>query len=142
MGTNLETDPHRRRLVERRRLTSVTAAVAAALVVAAGAAPAATAAVRGAAPAAGSASGEQVGFVKGIKWTASSPAPGLRLLSGRYNNASVHPFWTVTVQAPASSPFDGTPELAEAGSAAWAAEYRDDPDRQGFRAVRGGIAVA
>ena len=132
MGTNLASGPHRRRSLRRRRVASVTVAVAAALAVAAAAAPAATAALGGGNVAAGSVSGDPVGFVNHIKWTASSLAPGLRLLSGRYNNASVHPFWTVTIQASVSSPFDGTPEPAEAGSAAWARSTEAALTAKGF----------
>jgi hypothetical protein len=42
------------------------------------------------------------------------------LLSGTYTNPDVHPYWTITIEAPATSPFNGTSEEAEAGTPAWA----------------------
>ena len=130
MGTNLAPDPHRRRWVSRRRWAGV--AVVAAVAMAAVAEPTAAAAVHGAHPAAAVVGGGPVGFVKAIKWTTSSPAAGLRLLSGVYSNPNVHPFWTVTIQATVRSPFDGTPELAEAGTAAWARSTETALTAKGF----------
>ncbi|HEY2520958.1 MAG TPA: phosphodiester glycosidase family protein [Streptosporangiaceae bacterium] len=44
----------------------------------------------------------------------------MTLLSGKYTDPAAHPYWTITIQAPARSPFDGTGEEAEAGRPAWA----------------------
>jgi hypothetical protein len=57
-------------------------------------------------------------FVSQISWTSTSPVAGVTLLSGRYSNPAVHPYWTVTIQAPTA--FAGTSEEAEAGSPSWA----------------------
>jgi hypothetical protein len=59
-------------------------------------------------------------FIDHIQWSASSPARGVQLLSATFSDPESHPSWTVTIQAPAHSPFDGSAELAEAGSRAWA----------------------
>jgi phosphodiester glycosidase len=63
---------------------------------------------------------DSTGFVSHISWTSTSPVPGVTLLSGTYTDPGVDPAWTVTIQAPATSPFDGTSEVAEAGGLAWA----------------------
>jgi phosphodiester glycosidase len=55
-----------------------------------------------------------------MAWTSTSPVRGVTLLSGTYTNPSAHPYWTITIQAPATSPFNGASEEAEAGGAAWA----------------------
>jgi hypothetical protein len=60
-------------------------------------------------------------FLSHIAWTASSPAPGLTLLAGTLHSADTSLHWTVTIEAPTSSPFDGSAEFAEAGGATWAA---------------------
>ncbi len=94
-------------------------------------------------------------FVRQIHWTSSSPARGVQLLAGTFTDAKVQPQWTVTLQAPTQSPFDGSAEVAEAGSRAWARQtvatlatdgftaqqttlswprYADDP--RGFMGVR------
>jgi hypothetical protein len=77
--------------------------------------PAAPTAFRVAPPVADSTS-----FVSHIDWTSTSPVPGVTLLSGTYTNPNVHPYWTITIQAPATNPFNGTSEEAEAGTRAWA----------------------
>lgn len=46
--------------------------------------------------------------------------PGVTLRSGTYANPLASPFWTITIQAPTSSPFTGAAEEAEAGTASWA----------------------
>jgi hypothetical protein len=76
--------------------------------------------------------GADAAWVHQIKWTSSSPAPGLTLLSGSYTDADSHPYWTVTIQAPTTSPFDGSAELAEAGSASWAATTESALRGDGF----------
>jgi hypothetical protein len=63
---------------------------------------------------------DSAAFVSHLAWTSSSPRPGVTLLSGRYTDPAAHPYWTITIQAPAPSPFDGSAEVTEAGSAAWA----------------------
>jgi hypothetical protein len=63
---------------------------------------------------------DSTAFISQIAWTATSPVPGVKLLSGTYTNPSAHPYWTITIQAPATSPFSGSSEEAEAGSPAWA----------------------
>lgn len=98
---------------------------------------------------------DRTSFVRHIQWTSSSPARGVQLLAGTFTDAGVHPSWTVTIQAPTQSPFDGSPEVAEAGTRAWASQtvaalaadgfsarqttlrwprYADDP--RGFLGVR------
>jgi len=73
-------------------------------------------------------------FVRDIEWSSSSPAPGVQLLSGTFTDPVAHPSWTVTIQAPTRSPFDGTPELAEAGTAAWADQTVSALSAKGFTA--------
>jgi hypothetical protein len=63
---------------------------------------------------------DSTSFVSHIAWTSASPVPGVTLLSGTYTNPDVHPYWTITIEAPATSPFNGTSEEAEAGTPAWA----------------------
>jgi hypothetical protein len=65
-------------------------------------------------------SADSTAFVSHITWTARSPVQGVTLLSGTYTDPAVHPYWTITIQAPAKSPFNGTSEEAEAGGLAWA----------------------
>jgi hypothetical protein len=64
--------------------------------------------------------GDSTAFVKQIRWSSTSSVRGVTLLTGVYSDPSATPFWTVTVQAPAQSPFGGAAEEAEAGSFAWA----------------------
>jgi Phosphodiester glycosidase len=59
-------------------------------------------------------------FISHIAWTSTSPVSGVTLLSGTYTDPRVNPDWTVTIQAPATSPFDGSSEEAEAGGLDWA----------------------
>ena len=73
-------------------------------------------------------------FVRNIHWTSSSPAVGVQVLSGTFSDPTAHPAWTVTIEAPTRSPFDGTPELAEAGSAAWANQTSSALRAKGFTA--------
>jgi Phosphodiester glycosidase len=61
-------------------------------------------------------------FVRHVRWTSSSPARGVQLLAGMLSDPDVHPAWTVTIQAPTTSPFHGSAEVAEAGSRAWASQ--------------------
>jgi hypothetical protein len=63
---------------------------------------------------------DSTAFISHIVWSSTSPVPGVTLLSGTYTDPSVHPYWTITIQAPATSPFNGTSEEAEAGSLGWA----------------------
>ena len=72
------------------------------------------------------------GFIRHISWTWSTPTRGVELLSGSYTNPSVHPNWTITIEAPTVSPFDGSQEFAEAGSAAWAASTESALTSDGF----------
>ncbi|MBO0845198.1 MAG: phosphodiester glycosidase family protein [Nocardioides sp.] len=67
-----------------------------------------------------------------IQWTSNSLAPGVTLLRGSFTNAASHPDWTVTIQAPTTSPFDASAELAEAGSAGWAAQTEAALRADGF----------
>jgi hypothetical protein len=75
-----------------------------------------------AAPASGVAlpAADSTAFISDIAWTSSSPVRGVTLLSGKYSDPATHPYWTITIQAPARSPFGGSSEEAEAGSPAWA----------------------
>ena len=63
---------------------------------------------------------DSTAFVSHISWTSTSPVPGVTLLSGTYTDPGADPDWTITIQAPATSPFDGTSEEAEAGGLDWA----------------------
>ncbi len=65
-------------------------------------------------------SADSTAFISHIAWTATSPVRGVSLLSGKYTDPAAHPYWTITIQAPARSPFGGTSEEAEAGGLAWA----------------------
>jgi Phosphodiester glycosidase len=71
-------------------------------------------------------------WVQRIRWTSSSLAPGVRLLRGRFTDSAAHPDWTVTIQAPTRSPFDSSAELAEVGSASWAAQTETALRADGF----------
>ncbi|MBO0847536.1 MAG: phosphodiester glycosidase family protein [Nocardioides sp.] len=70
--------------------------------------------------------------MKQIQWASSSLAPGVTLLRGSFSNSTSHPDWTVTIQAPTTSPFDSSAELAEAGSASWAAQTEAALRADGF----------
>lgn len=63
---------------------------------------------------------DSTAFVSHISWTSTSPVPGLTLLSGTYTDPHAAPDWTITIQAPATSPFDRSSEKAEAGGLKWA----------------------
>ncbi len=63
---------------------------------------------------------DSTAWISHISWTSTSPVPGVNLLSGTYTNPNVHPYWTITIQAPTTNPFNGTSEEAEAGSLGWA----------------------
>jgi hypothetical protein len=56
----------------------------------------------------------------------------VQLLNGGFRDPSSQPAWTVTIQAPARSPFDGSAELAAAGSAAWAQQTETALTADGF----------
>ncbi|MGZ4196197.1 MAG: phosphodiester glycosidase family protein [Solirubrobacteraceae bacterium] len=73
-------------------------------------------------------------FVGNIDWTSSSPAAGVQVLWGTFSDPTARPLWTVTIEAPTRSPFDGTPELAEAGSAGWADQTVSALSAKGFTA--------
>jgi len=79
--------------------------------------------------------GDPTGFVHEIQWSSSSPAPGVTLLSGVYSDPSAQPYWTVTIQAPVPSPFGGSVEEAEVGSAAWAQQTEASLTAHGFNPV-------
>ena len=78
------------------------------------------------------AGGDSTAFVHSIRWSSSSPTPGVTLLSGVYADSSASPFWTVTIQAPAESPFGAGAEEAEAGSVAWASSTEASLKADGF----------
>jgi hypothetical protein len=63
---------------------------------------------------------DSTAFISHIAWTSTSPVPGVTLLSGTYTDPLAHPYWTITIQAPATNPFNGTSEEAEAGGLSWA----------------------
>ena len=77
--------------------------------------------------------GDSTAFVHQIHWNSSSPARGVTLLSGVYSDPNAKPFWTVTIQAPVRSPFDGSAEVAEAGSFAWAKGTAESLAADGFQ---------
>ena len=72
------------------------------------------------------------GFTRQITWTSSMPARGLEVLSGTFTDSEIHPSWTITVEAPTASPFDGSQEFAEAGSTAWASTTEAALSAEGF----------
>ena len=63
---------------------------------------------------------DSAAFISRLTWTSASPATGVTLLTGTYSDPLQHPYWTITIQAPTASPFNGTGEEAEAGSIQWA----------------------
>ncbi len=73
-------------------------------------------------------------FVREIRWTSSSPTPGVTLLTGQFHDPHALLSWTVTVQAPARSPLDGSVEYKEAGDGAWAARTEASLSADGFPA--------
>ena len=109
---------------------AVTIGALAAVVALGGAATANARLVRADRPA--SPAGDSTAFVHQIQWTSSSPAPGVTLLSGAYRDPSASPYWTITIQAPAQSPFDGSAETAEAGSVTWAKQIAATLTADGF----------
>jgi hypothetical protein len=76
--------------------------------------------------------GDAAAFVHQIHWSQSSPAAGVTLLSGSYADPSAKPDWTITIQAPTTSPFDGSAEVTEAGSAGWARQTEAKLTADGF----------
>lgn len=76
--------------------------------------------------------GRSPSFVRAITWTSTTPAPGVQLLSGTFSDPSVHPQWTITIEAPTASPFDGSLEFAEAGTTSWAAHTEAALSSDGF----------
>ncbi len=81
---------------------------------------------------AGAGGAADTAWVQQIQWTSSSLAPGVTLLRGRFTDSASHPDWTVTIQAPTTSPFDSSAELAEAGSVSWAAQTEAALRADGF----------
>jgi hypothetical protein len=120
-------------IARKRRMLSVSTSIAglAALAAMVTASPAGATAGGGPEPWSGQ-SGDSVGFVNQISWTATSLARGVTLLSGTYHDTNSHPYWTDTIQAPTTSPFTGAAELAEAGSATWAAQTEAALTAHGF----------
>jgi hypothetical protein len=104
------------------RLRGIGVVAVAAAAVAVGTGAAAQAQGAAAPPASGVAppAADSTAFISHIAWTSSSPVRGVTLLSGKYSDPAAHPYWTITIQALARSPFDGSSEEAEAGSPAWA----------------------
>ena len=102
--------------VRRGRALGLTALTAALLAVCAGSAHASTAR----------------SFLHEIQWSVTSPARGVELLSGSFHDPAAHPSWTVTIQAPTHSPFDGSLEFAEAGTSAWAQQTEPALTADGF----------
>ena len=118
-------EPCYRRATEptgRRRLRQVGAVAAAAAVVALGTGTAAQA--QGDSPLQtlpiAPPTADSTAFISHITWTSTSPVPGVTLLSGTYTDPQAQPYWTITIQAPATNPFTGAAEEAEAGSRTWA----------------------
>jgi hypothetical protein len=107
--------------VSARQLASCIGATGAALAMALGGAATAQAHPRhlGAVP--GWSGGDaDAAWVQQIQWTTSAPVPGVTLLSGSFTDPDSQPYWTDTLQAPTTSPFDGSSEVAEAGTFMWA----------------------
>jgi hypothetical protein len=75
---------------------------------------------------------DAIGFVNQIQWTSSAPAPGVQVLNGAVQEPNPSLGWTVTMQAPTQSPFDGSPESAEAGSPTWAQTTESALSSDGF----------
>lgn len=110
----------------RRRLRRAGVVAATAVVVTAGMGTAAASAAQAESPSpargfsATPPAADSTAFVSRIAWTSTSPVKGVTLLSGTYSDPAAHPYWTITIQAPATSPFNGTSEEAEAGGLSWA----------------------
>ncbi|HYY18717.1 MAG TPA: hypothetical protein VE864_07730, partial [Streptosporangiaceae bacterium] len=102
------------------RRTGVVAATAVVMAVGTGAAAQARASAAPDAPGIAAPAVDSTAFVSHIAWTPSAPVRGVTLLSGKYTDPAAHPYWTITIQAPARSPFDGTSEVSEAGGLLWA----------------------
>jgi hypothetical protein len=82
-----------------------------------------------------SGTGADAAWVHQIQWTASSPVPGVTLESGSFTDGDSHPFWTDTIQAPTTSPFDGSAEVSEAGSFTWAQQTEATLQADGVQAT-------
>ena len=106
--------------IGRMRRAGVVAAAAVVMAVGTGAAAQARASAAPDAPGIAAPAVDSTAFVSHIAWTSSAPVRGVTLLSGKYTDPAAHPYWTITIQAPARSPFDGTSEVSEAGGLAWA----------------------
>jgi hypothetical protein len=76
--------------------------------------------------------GGDTAWVHQIHWASSSPARGVTLLSGTYANSVSRPAWTITLQAPAASPFGASAELAEVGTPTWAQSTESALRSDGF----------
>lgn len=70
--------------------------------------------------------------VRDLHWTSASSTRGLTVLSGSFVNAGSPLHWTVTIQAPTRSPYDGTQEYEEAGPADWAQTTETALQADGF----------
>ncbi len=56
----------------------------------------------------------------GLRWTTQSVAPGVSVRTGVLEQPQGAPFWTVTIDAPATNSLTGQPTTAELGTAQWA----------------------
>jgi Phosphodiester glycosidase len=55
-----------------------------------------------------------------VEWSVQTLAPGVQVRTGALRNPAAHPYWTITVQAPATGRLTGAATWAEVGGAAWA----------------------
>ena len=58
----------------------------------------------------------------GLRWTTEQVAPGVSVRTGTLVEPTAHPFWTVTIDAPATNSLTGQPTTAELGTAQWASD--------------------
>lgn len=58
----------------------------------------------------------------GLHWTTEQVAPGVVVRTGTLGPPAGHPFWTVTIDAPATNSLTGQPTKAELGPAQWASD--------------------
>jgi hypothetical protein len=56
-----------------------------------------------------------------VQWSSQQLAPGVTVRSGHFADAAAKPYWTVTIDATATSSITGQTANAELGSASWAA---------------------
>lgn len=69
----------------------------------------------------------------GLRWTTQAVAPGVVVRTGVLSRATA-PYWTVTIDAPATNDLTGQPAVAELGTAQWAQGTVDQLAAAGYPA--------